>query len=125
MFTGLSTLPTRRTPPRLGCPWAAAVITPGLIFFFQAEDGIRDIGVTGVQTCALPIFVMWQFLLGHPEARLPPRSWPSGATRPATNLRESAAEFRPSPLPRRKSATSRWRQQRPAPFLLQRSRGMQ
>src|SRR5215217_9781919 len=25
-------------------------------FFFQAEDGIRDIGVTGVQTCALPIF---------------------------------------------------------------------
>src|SRR3712207_8067201 len=27
-----------------------------LIFFFQAEDGIRDIGVTGVQTCALPIF---------------------------------------------------------------------
>src|SRR3712207_4799968 len=25
------------------------------IFFFQAEDGIRDIGVTGVQTCALPI----------------------------------------------------------------------
>jgi len=27
-----------------------------LFFFFQAEDGIRDIGVTGVQTCALPIF---------------------------------------------------------------------
>src|SRR3712207_7182984 len=28
----------------------------GVVFFFQAEDGIRDIGVTGVQTCALPIF---------------------------------------------------------------------
>src|SRR3712207_7921109 len=27
-------------------------------FFFQAEDGIRDIGVTGVQTCALPIFLL-------------------------------------------------------------------
>ena len=27
----------------------------GFFFFFQAEDGIRDIGVTGVQTCALPI----------------------------------------------------------------------
>src|SRR3712207_9342334 len=27
-----------------------------MCFFFQAEDGIRDIGVTGVQTCALPIF---------------------------------------------------------------------
>src|SRR3712207_7569455 len=28
-----------------------------IFFFFQAEDGIRDIGVTGVQTCALPIFL--------------------------------------------------------------------
>src|SRR5688500_19699201 len=27
-----------------------------MIFFFQAEDGIRDYKVTGVQTCALPIF---------------------------------------------------------------------
>src|SRR5207249_6399003 len=27
-----------------------------LIFFFQAEDGIRDRNVTGVQTCALPIY---------------------------------------------------------------------
>src|SRR3989449_8926516 len=26
-------------------------------FFFQAEDGIRDVAVTGVQTCALPIFI--------------------------------------------------------------------
>src|SRR2546429_6735085 len=26
-----------------------------IIFFFQAEDGIRDVAVTGVQTCALPI----------------------------------------------------------------------
>src|SRR2546426_6010887 len=27
-------------------------------FFFQAEDGIRDYKVTGVQTCALPIYVI-------------------------------------------------------------------
>src|SRR3989449_11695805 len=27
-----------------------------MFFFFQAEDGIRDVAVTGVQTCALPIF---------------------------------------------------------------------
>src|SRR3712207_7103150 len=27
-----------------------------MFVFLQAEDGIRDIGVTGVQTCALPIF---------------------------------------------------------------------
>src|SRR2546421_8611030 len=26
-------------------------------FFFQAEDGIRDLIVTGVQTCALPIYI--------------------------------------------------------------------
>src|SRR5206468_6567325 len=52
-------------------------------FFFQAEDGIRDLIVTGVQTCALPIFRKaeqgWQgryvpavlqrgpFLIGLPE----------------------------------------------------------
>src|SRR3712207_5198641 len=33
-------------------------------FFFQAEDGIRDIGVTGVQTCALPIFMGTTLLPG-------------------------------------------------------------
>src|SRR5947209_12625904 len=34
---------------------AAILRASHLLFFFQAEDGIRDIGVTGVQTCALPI----------------------------------------------------------------------
>ena len=29
----------------------------GVFFFFQAEDGIRDTSVTGVQTCALPILL--------------------------------------------------------------------
>src|SRR5207237_3092036 len=28
------------------------------VFFFQAEDGIRDSSVTGVQTCALPICIL-------------------------------------------------------------------
>src|SRR5438445_5242217 len=42
------------------CGFALAPCRPSdrerlLRFFFQAEDGIRDIGVTGVQTCALPI----------------------------------------------------------------------
>src|SRR3712207_6936163 len=37
-----------------------------IVFFFQAEDGILYIGVTGVQTCALPI---WSSL----PRRLPPR----------------------------------------------------
>src|SRR2546422_6381581 len=44
--------------------WAPTVLcapqSPGervylIFFFFQAEDGIRDVAVTGVQTCALPI----------------------------------------------------------------------
>ncbi|ESE43079.1 hypothetical protein SHD_0283, partial [Shewanella decolorationis S12] len=39
-----------------------------IIFFFQAEDGIRDHCVTGVQTCALPIWpILW---LGVLEAEL-------------------------------------------------------
>src|SRR5690349_23964238 len=40
-------------------------------FFFQAEDGIRDLYVTGVQTCALPIFC-WiiSFLFSGIEAGL-------------------------------------------------------
>src|SRR5256884_3183085 len=35
-------------------PWTHKRVT-GFLFFFQAEDGIRDVAVTGVQTCALPI----------------------------------------------------------------------
>src|SRR2546430_1378536 len=37
-------------------------------FFFQAEDGIRDLTVTGVQTCALPILFI--NLSGQPYASL-------------------------------------------------------
>src|SRR5205809_7208315 len=33
-----------------------SIILRLMIFFFQAEDGIRDVAVTGVQTCALPIY---------------------------------------------------------------------
>ena len=32
----------------------------GWCFFFQAEDGIRDYDVTGVQTCALPIYRVFE-----------------------------------------------------------------
>src|SRR5256886_11894300 len=39
-------------------PWPVTGSTTAVFccFFFQAEDGIRDLTVTGVQTCALPIF---------------------------------------------------------------------
>src|SRR5690606_39974459 len=43
-------------------------IAPIFFFFFQAEDGIRDFHVTGVQTCALPI------LPGVPDVALFPRA---------------------------------------------------
>src|SRR5690606_40349462 len=42
----------------------ADLVAVRLVFFFQAEDGIRDFHVTGVQTCALPIFLV--DLLHHP-----------------------------------------------------------
>src|SRR5256885_3908756 len=37
-------------------------------FFFQAEDGIRDYKVTGVQTCALPIFLFVPLAIVFAEA---------------------------------------------------------
>src|SRR3989442_8328828 len=43
---------SRRRHTRCGRDWSSDVC----FFFFQAEDGIRDADVTGVQTCALPIF---------------------------------------------------------------------
>src|ERR1039457_3229867 len=58
---GTSWPPRRRTRPRVPA-WSGrpapekpyGILTCSL-FFFQAEDGIRDYKVTGVQTCALPI----------------------------------------------------------------------
>src|SRR5688572_31132768 len=41
------------------------------IFFFQAEDGIRDLTVTGVQTCALPILDQFYADLPFPFAEEP------------------------------------------------------
>src|SRR2546430_11535903 len=38
-------------------------------FFFQAEDGIRDLTVTGVQTCALPISVAGAIAFGGMQMR--------------------------------------------------------
>src|SRR5256885_8368278 len=54
----------RSPPPSSFC----ISLLPSAFFFFQAEDGIRDYKVTGVQTCALPIF--GQSLLGVLRAEL-------------------------------------------------------
>src|SRR5207245_7635140 len=40
----------------LFCVYSIILVMYICFFFFQAEDGIRDATVTGVQTCALPIF---------------------------------------------------------------------
>ena len=45
------------------CSFVFLVVMRGFFiffFFFQAEDGIRDDLVTGVQTCALPIYTVCQ-----------------------------------------------------------------
>src|SRR2546429_3533855 len=52
-------------------------------FFFQAEDGIRDVAVTGVQTCALPISAPTTTRLRY-VSRFP---FPDRAKTPATVLR--------------------------------------
>src|SRR2546429_1577675 len=43
--------------------WRCSHYDHGVHFFFQAEDGIRDVAVTGVQTCALPISLKARYTL--------------------------------------------------------------
>src|SRR3712207_8870663 len=59
------------------------------IFFYQAEDGIRDIGVTGVQTCALPISRCRAAGRGRPDAAAPAPA--SGSAGPGRRARSRAA----------------------------------
>src|SRR5256886_5718542 len=53
------------------------------IFFFQAEDGIRDLTVTGVQTCALPIFLYNRTVARAPHRPRLRRAGSRGASRSA------------------------------------------
>src|SRR3712207_7052125 len=63
-----------------------------ILFFFQAEDGIRDIGVTGVQTCALPI--------SSPRAsRGPGAGRTPGSPPPARGRPRTGRPPRPEPSP--------------------------
>src|SRR2546429_902438 len=47
---------SRPTAVCISCLLRLRIRTHSFVFFFQAEDGIRDVAVTGVQTCALPIY---------------------------------------------------------------------
>src|SRR6266576_2553210 len=53
---GILTLPTSCSRATYSALWRPSASRPSL-FFFQAEGGIRYLYVTGVQTCALPIFL--------------------------------------------------------------------
>src|SRR3989449_7453178 len=48
----------------LGMPSSVSGWVSWFFFFFQAEDGIRDVAVTGVQTCALPIWLQPMISVG-------------------------------------------------------------
>src|SRR4030066_1301659 len=67
-------------------------MTYSFFFFFQAEDGIRDSSVTGVQTCALPILPLYKYL-GPYKANLLPVPMANiingGADRKSTRLNSS------------------------------------
>src|SRR5437773_7051268 len=67
-------------------------------FFFQAEDGIRDRDVTGVQTCALPI---WRADTGSliPRQNRARRNFPSPV--PALRYPLPAETFAPARVPSR------------------------
>src|SRR5205809_4114683 len=67
-------------------------------FFFQAEDGIRDVAVTGVQTCALPICSGSRRRGGSP-AFLRGQT-PGPLRRGAQAARWGRFEWRPAPAPR-------------------------
>src|SRR3712207_7040484 len=77
-----------------------------VFFFFQAEDGIRDIGVTGVQTCALPIWTSTS-----PTARTGSTSC-SRRSRPG---RARSTSWWPRSTRRCRAACGRRRHSRPAP----------
>src|SRR5207248_7401613 len=81
-------------------------------FFFQAEDGIRDRTVTGVQTCALPISPQ---VLVHrqPGAKSSTHS-PEGRHTPSTPAKRSAIAMRCPEMP--PSALSSSPFSRPAPW---------
>src|SRR5256885_218086 len=64
--------------------------------FFQAEDGIRDYKVTGVQTCALPIF--WPLAAGHRLSRRCPAASGQRNVRKADS-RTHTETLRPSSRP--------------------------
>src|SRR5687768_18227439 len=78
----------------------------GFFFFFQAEDGIRDVAVTGVQTCALPIL----FGLGAATGG-------SGKGSEGAPQARQGAAARPSPPPGERLSDTRYNGRAPWPYI--------
>src|SRR5699024_559278 len=79
----------------------ALIANEGGLYFLQAEDGIRDRNVTGVQTCALPISACGRGSSLPPPARAPGRRRPASTCgRPAGSRRTSRSTGARSPRPR-------------------------
>src|SRR5437870_7556346 len=74
------------------CSGIATAVLFAIFFFFQAEDGIRDGHVTGVQTCALPIFGDYQNLEVEVDAL---EITEAEVEKSLTEMRERAATFVP------------------------------
>src|SRR5260370_3177753 len=71
---------------------------PSCFFFFQAEDGIRDSSVTGVQTCALPISVASSAATGPSTVTYlygGRSSWTHRLNRPAASIAQALRVPRP------------------------------
>src|SRR2546430_9520819 len=104
----LSDVRCRRLSFRVhACEWCLI-----LFFFFQAEDGIRDLTVTGVQTCALPISPPTRGSAPPPGRRVAPRlgRWrargglrPRSPTPPALRAASACPCYRWESWPDRKS----------------------
>src|SRR2546430_3549525 len=79
-------------------------------FFFQAEDGIRDLTVTGVQTCALPISRWRSAGSGrYPSTASMAACWcreRAGKSGHAAEVRPQFAAHRPRGVPRRRDSFS-------------------
>src|SRR6266436_3516866 len=75
----------------------AQTVRLNYLFFFQAEDGIRDVAVTGVQTCALPISGRQRAVPPHRARRhgdRRSRRWPGGQGAPRSEERRVGKECR-------------------------------
>src|SRR2546422_443403 len=79
------------------------LVRTGFVFFFQAEDGIRYVAVTGVQTCALPIsrfhvhftptYGSWLNLVERWFAELTTKQIRRGAHRSVSELERAIGAF--------------------------------